>query len=48
MPVLVDDIQVAQVDSPDHRAEMADLVPLEWVDSRVSVAGSKVTAGPVR
>ena len=48
VPVLGDGIQVAQVDSPVHMTEMADFVLLEWVDSKVSVAGSKVAAGPVR
>ena len=42
-------IQVAQIDSPVHIAEMAALVPLELVaDSKVSVAGSRVAADFVR
>ena len=44
-----DGIRVAQVDSPVHIAEMAALVPLETlVGSKVSVAGSRVAADPVR
>ena len=44
-----DGIGVAQVGSPGHIAEMAALVPLETlVDSKVTVAGSKVAAAPVR
>ena len=44
-----DGIEVAQVDSPVHIAEMAALVPLETlVDSKVAVAGSRVAADPVR
>ena len=51
LPVLEvgDGIQVAQVDSPVHTAEMAALVPPELVaDSKVSVAGSRVVADFVR
>ena len=49
LTVLEDGIKVAQVDSPGHIAETAALVPLETlVDSKVTVAGSKVAAAPVR
>ena len=42
-------IQVAQVDSPVHIAEMAALVLLELVaDSKASVAGSRVVVDFVR
>ena len=51
LPVLEveDGIQVAQVDSPAHIAEVAALVPLELVaDSMVSVVDSRVAADFVR
>ena len=43
LPVLEDDRQVVQVDSPLHIADMAALVPLKLsADNQVSVAGSRV------
>lgn len=51
LPVLEveDGIMAARVDSPVHIAGMAALVPLELVaDNKVSVAGSRGTAGFVR
>jgi len=49
VPVLGDGIQVAQVDSPVHIADMAALAPPETLaDNKVTVAGSRVAAGPVR
>ena len=44
-----DGIEVAQVDSPVHIAEMAAPVQLETVvDSKVAVAGSKMAADLVK
>ena len=49
LPVLGDGIKVAHIDSPVHIADMAALAPPETLaDNKVTVAGSRVAAGPVR